>query len=266
MSLVVAEPVHQMLSPQLTICIRVVCTTAVSYQRPHDKSVRTIKASAPAKRLHCKSVAPEKRPKGWVFQACLECLVLEGMRHLTHDGSGNLADLIKDHQTERNTLGILLTMPTQNSRTPRGVRPETIRDLTVGGPATLSGMVRVGDEIVAVEGTAVHDTESVSTLVRGSDDIGTMSFISLLRNGEMFDVELIRDSSTRMRTVEKLFKLINSAEAQARNGRIESVLQDLLLIVDALSTSENARMHRESRLVAHAGPTVCCSVVVLQCV
>jgi len=191
------------------------------------------------------------------------------MRHLTHDGSGNLADLIKDHQTERSTLGILLTMPTQNSRTPRGVRPGMIRDLTVGGPAALSGMVRVGDEIVAVDGTAVHDTESVSALVRGSDDIGTMCCISLLRNGELFDVELIRGSSTRMRTVEKLFKLISSAEAQARHGRIESVLQALLFMADALSTSENARMHRESRLAARlsrmqvplfVAVSECCSV------
>lgn len=81
------------------------------------------------------------------------CKVLEGMRHLTHDGSGNLSDLIKDHQTERSTLGILLTMPSVNSKTPRGVRPGLIRDLTVGGPAYLNGMVDVGDEIVAVDGT-----------------------------------------------------------------------------------------------------------------
>jgi hypothetical protein len=154
--------------------------------------------------------------------------VLEGMRAFAHDGTGSLADLIKDNQAERSTLGILLTLP--NVTNPR-YRPGQIRDLTPGGPAYLSGQIQIGDEIVAVDGVACHDPNSVTALVRGSDDIGTKCMLTIARHGKHSDVELIRGSSTRVRTVEKLFKLVQSAESNARQGNTEGALQALSLLI-----------------------------------
>lgn len=167
------------------------------------------------------------------------------MRQFAHDGTGSLADLIKDNQAERSTLGILLTLPNQVN--PRH-KPGEIRDLTPGGPAYLSGQIEVGDEIIAVDGVPCRDSNTVTALVRGSDDIGTKCVLNILRHGQHFDVELIRGSSTRVRTVEKLFKLVQSAESHARQGSTEGILQALSLLIGNLANSESARMHREARL------------------
>ncbi len=171
--------------------------------------------------------------------------VLEGMRQYTHDGCGNLADLLKDHQTERCTLGIHLSLPTH---VPQGVGPGQIRALTLGGPAFLSGQVQVGDEILAVDGTPVTDADSVSALVRGSDDIGTTCTVTLLRNGETFDVLLIRGSSTRVRAIQKLFQLIETSEDHIKKGNLDDAVRALGLIHGNLWASESARVERESRL------------------
>jgi hypothetical protein len=171
--------------------------------------------------------------------------VLEGMRQYTHDGCGNLADLLKDHQTERCTLGIHLSLPTH---VPHGVGPGQIRALTLGGPAFLSGQVQLGDEILAVDGTPVADADSVSALVRGSDDIGTTCTVTLLRNGETFDVVLIRGSSTRVRAIQKLFQLIETSEAHIKNGNLDDAVRALGLLHGNLWASESARVERESRL------------------
>jgi S1-C subfamily serine protease len=40
---------------------------------------------------------------------------------------------------------------------------------------------QVGDEIVSVDGVDVFDVEAVTSAVRGSDDIGTICVVSLLR-------------------------------------------------------------------------------------
>ena len=171
--------------------------------------------------------------------------VLEGMRQYTHDGCGNLADLLKDHQTERCTLGIHLSLPTH---VPHGVGPGQIRALTLGGPAFLSGQVQLGDEILAVDGNPVADADSVSALVRGSDDIGTTCTVTLLRNGETFDVLLIRGSSTRVRAIQKLFQLIETSEDHIKKGNLDDAVRALGLIHGNLWASESARVERESRL------------------
>ena len=171
--------------------------------------------------------------------------VLEGMRQYTHDGCGNLADLLKDHQTERSTLGIHLSLPTH---VPHGVGPGQIRALTLGGPAFLSGQVQLGDEILAVDGNPVADADSVSALVRGSDDIGTTCTVTLLRNGETFDVVLIRGSSTRVRAIQKLFQLIETSEDHIKKGNLDDAVRALGLIHGNLWASESARVERESRL------------------
>ena len=175
--------------------------------------------------------------------------VLEGMRCFCHDGSGNLADLLKDNPTERSTLGIHVTLPPDvGVPLPPGFRPGQIRDLTLGGPAFLSGQVRVGDEIIAVDGEAVHDAESIMAATRGSDDIGTMCTMTLMRDHHLLDVTLTRGSSTRMRTVETLFKLVQAASAHVHKGNMNQALQALSLLSDNLAASESGRMHRERRL------------------
>ena len=168
------------------------------------------------------------------------------MRQFAHDGTGSLADLLKDSVAERSTLGILLTLP-QNQFNPR-YKPGQIRNLTPGGPAYLSGRIEVGDEIIAVDGVACNDAHTVTALVRGSDDIGTKCSLTLSRHGQHFEVELIRGSSTRVRTVEKLFQLAQSAEIHAKSGNTEGTVQALSLLIGNLANSESARMHREARL------------------
>ena len=122
-------------------------------------------------------------------------------------------DLLKDHHAERSTLGIHLSLPSQ---VPPGVRPGQIRDLALGGPAYLSGQVELGDEIVAVDGVPVSDADSVSALVRGSDEIGTTCVVTLRRDTETFDAVLIRGSSTRVRAIQKIFQLIDITDAHIK--------------------------------------------------
>ena len=68
--------------------------------------------------------------------------MLEGMRELVHDGSGNLCDLLKDSYMERSSLGILLSVPGQ-SVSLASLPGVIVRGLTLGGPAYLSGKVQV---------------------------------------------------------------------------------------------------------------------------
>ena len=154
-------------------------------------------------------------------------------------------DLLKDHHAERSTLGIHLSLPSQ---VPPGVRPGQIRDLALGGPAYLSGQVELGDEIVAVDGVPVSDADSVSALVRGSDEIGTTCVVTLLRDTETFDAVLIRGSSTRVRAIQKIFQLIDITDAHIKNGNLDGAIQALSLLHGNLWASESSRMEKESRL------------------
>jgi membrane-associated protease RseP (regulator of RpoE activity) len=94
---------------------------------------------------------------------------------------------------------------------------------------------QAGDVIVAVDGEATNDFNAVSAAVRGSDAIGTPCTITLKRDNTRFNVELIRGSNTRVRSIEKLFKLLQTAEAHALGGSMEAVLKTISQITGSTS-------------------------------
>jgi membrane-associated protease RseP (regulator of RpoE activity) len=98
---------------------------------------------------------------------------------------------------------------------------------------------QAGDVIVAVDGEATNDFAAVSAAVRGSDAIGTPCTITLERDNTRFNVELIRGSNTRVRSIEKLFKLLQTAEAHALGGSMEAVLKTISQITGSQITSNS---------------------------
>ena len=86
---------------------------------------------------------------------------------------------------------------------------------------------QAGDVIVAVEGRDTPDLASVKAALCGSDAIGTTCTIAVERDNKRFDVELIRGSSTRVRSIGQAFKLLQTAETQALQGSMEPVLRTI---------------------------------------
>jgi hypothetical protein len=95
---------------------------------------------------------------------------------------------------------------------------------------TPSADKQAGDVIIAVEGQETHDLASVKAALRGCDAIGTTCTIAVERDNKRFDVELIRGSSTRVRSIGQAFKLLETAETLALQGSMEPVLRTITQI------------------------------------
>ena len=98
----------------------------------------------------------------------------------------------------------------------------------------------MGDFIVAVEGEEMNDLVSTCAAVRGCDAIGTPCTITFERDNKRFDVELLRGSNTRVRSMGRLFKLLQTAEAHSLRGNMEAVLKTMGLFTGKLTHTLSA--------------------------
>jgi hypothetical protein len=163
---------------------------------------------------------------------------------------------MQDHRHNRSTLGIVLRVPGQGSpgkSLDASVLADNLRaiqGITKGGPAHISGAMRIGDEVIAVDGRFVDDTDVVEAL-RGEDAIGSTVSLTIRRGDDTFDVELVRASAAAVRFCEQLFAFIEALDMQIRSGAPQ---QTLLSCVQVLAEHgidmERDRLNREAATAA----------------
>ncbi|KAJ1492189.1 hypothetical protein T484DRAFT_1772133, partial [Baffinella frigidus] len=94
-------------------------------------------------------------------------------RGLFLDHRRNRSTLGIDHRHNRSTLGIVLRMGNNNRSLNQSASSASslladnlraVQGITKGGPAHISGALRIGDEVIAVDGRFVDDTDVVEAM------------------------------------------------------------------------------------------------------
>jgi C-terminal processing protease CtpA/Prc len=79
-----------------------------------------------------------------------------------------------------------------------------------GGPAALSALVQVGDEIISVDGTAVTDSTVMEVMRACNNRIGSDCSLRLGRKGKFVDVVLTRAHSTLAKCARRMIEGVDA--------------------------------------------------------
>lgn len=139
---------------------------------------------------------------------------LEGIRTFVNDGSGNALDLLKDERHVRSTLGIRM-LPHGSPHRRANINPREVRltklaehcpqawvllsyskvtrlehlcvqvhGVTPGGPAALSRKIKIGDEVVAVDGVELDPGRAIEQVAEETQD-QILAMVSLIVVGPL---------------------------------------------------------------------------------
>ena len=185
------------------------------------------------------------------LQADIEIVsVMEDLRRCVVDRSNYALDFIREERVAMCSLGMHFAQDMSSDSRDRNLRPNQIQILVPGGPAHISGKLKRGDEIVAVDGVAV-DVSNLIKLLRGTDIIGSKCRITAKRSGSTFDIELSRTSAFSVRSMDHFVNLVDILERQLKQrASHDSMLPSVKAVLAHAIETEHTRCSSEALLAS----------------
>jgi len=159
---------------------------------------------------------------------------------------------------DKGTLGLRIGLNSED----RKAKPCAVTSVVPGSHAFAQGLIKEGDEIVAVDGEAVTD-QNILSRVKGDNMIGSRCLLTIESNGETKRVPVQRSSASRlsefdnvMQRCDDLYKKVAQASSDP------SVSAEVDKLVAELLAMEQKNVEAESTLYNHLdamlrGSTIC---------
>ena len=174
--------------------------------------------------------------------------VMEALRSCIVDRSNHARDFISYERASMCSLGMHFAQDMSADSKDRSLKPNQIQILVPASPAHMSGQLKTGDEIVAVDGipTTAHN---LAKLLRGTDVIGSKCAVTAKRGSHVFDVELARTAASFLRNTDHFMNLAEILEQQIKQRASHDAMKPSLqaLIAHAIDT-ERTRCSAEAAL------------------
>ena len=174
--------------------------------------------------------------------------VMEALRSCIVDRSNYARDFIRDERVAMCSLGMHFAQDMSPESRDRRLRPNEIQILVPGCPAEISGLLKKGDEVVAVDGipTTAHN---LTKLLRGTDVIGSKCAVTAKRGSRVFDVELARTSAFSVRNSDYFMNLAEILERQIKQrASHDSMMPSLQAMIAHTIETERTRCRGEAAL------------------